>query len=91
MSFFYDVTARLVEWIDLLSHLGADKVFLYQLDVQQNVSKVLDYYYVKKGIVDLTPISLAGHQPNMKLYQHLYLDKKYTQRISNEVISLNDN
>ena len=47
MSFFYDVTARLVQWIELLSLLGADKVLLYQLDVQQNVSKVLDYYVQK--------------------------------------------
>ena len=65
-----DVSARLVEWIELLFLQGADKVFLYQLNIHPNVSKVLDYYE-KKEMVDLKPISFAGHQRNMKLFQHL--------------------
>ena len=84
-----DLSTRLVEWIELLSLLGADKVFLYQLEIHPNVSKVLDYY-VKKGKVDLTPISLPGHQPNVKILQHLYLKSKTNNKRQNELIPYND-
>ena len=32
---------RLVEWFELLTALGADQIFVYQLDVHSNVTKVL--------------------------------------------------
>ena len=32
---------RLVEWFELLAALGADKIFLYNLEVHPNVTKVL--------------------------------------------------
>jgi len=35
---------RLVEWIELLNLLGADKIFMYQLQVHPNITKVLDHY-----------------------------------------------
>jgi hypothetical protein len=47
-------------------------VFLYELEVHPNVTKVLKYYE-EKGLVDLTPITLPGYQPNMPFLQHLYL------------------
>ena len=31
---------RLVEWFELLAVLGADKIFLYNLEVHPNVTKV---------------------------------------------------
>lgn len=39
-----DLSVRLVEWIELLNLLGADKVFFYELQVHPNISKVLKYY-----------------------------------------------
>ena len=54
-----DLSVRLIEWIELLHVLGADKIFLYNLEIHPNVTKVLNYYQ-DKGYVDLTPISLPG-------------------------------
>lgn len=85
----YDLSVRLVEWIELLSLLGADKIFLYQLEIHPNISKVLEHY-VEKGMVDLTPISLPGHQPNLKRLQHLYLKAKTNNKRQNELIPYND-
>ena len=33
---------RMAEWIELLHALGADKIFLYDLGVHPNVTKVVD-------------------------------------------------
>ena len=45
-----DISVRIVEWLEVLSSLGADKVFLYELEVHPNVTKVL-HYYEKRGLV----------------------------------------
>jgi len=84
-----DLSVRLIEWIELLHLLGADKIFLYNLEVHPNVTKVLNYYE-KKGYVDLTPISLPGYQPNVKVLQHLYLKSKTNNKRQNELIPYND-
>eukprot|EP00095_Tigriopus_kingsejongensis_P007169 snap_masked-scaffold211_size255937-processed-gene-1.13 protein:Tk07169 transcript:snap_masked-scaffold211_size255937-processed-gene-1.13-mRNA-1 annotation:"PREDICTED: uncharacterized protein LOC103506484" len=84
-----DLSVRLIEWIELLNTLGADKIFLYNLEVHPNVTKVLEHY-VKEGKVDLTPISLPGYQPNMQILQHLYLKSKLNNKRQNELIPYND-
>lgn len=84
-----DVSVRLVEWIELLNLLGAGKIFLYELDVHENISKVLDYYQ-KRGMVELSPLTLPGDQPNLPEYQHLYLKSKLTAKRQNELIPYND-
>ena len=35
-----DLSVRLMEWIELLSELGADKVYFYKLKVHPNINKV---------------------------------------------------
>ena len=35
-----DLSVRMVEWLEVLKALGADKIFLYSLDIHPNVSKV---------------------------------------------------
>jgi len=84
-----DLSVRLIEWIELLHVLGADKIFLYNLEIHPNVTKVLNYY-VDKGYVDLTPISLPGYQPNIQVLQHLYLKSKTNNKRQNELIPYND-
>ena len=84
-----DMSVRMAEWIEMLNLLGADKIFLYNLEVHPNVTKVLDHY-VKAGKVDLTPLSLPGYQPNMQMLQHLYLKSKLNNKRQNEVIPYND-
>ena len=48
-------------------------------------------YYVKKEMVEITPISLPGHQPNIKVLQHMYLKSKINNtEAQNELIPYND-
>jgi len=84
-----DLSTRLTEWIEVLAALGADKIFLYNLEVHPNITKVLDYYS-KKGLVDVTPISLPGYQPNLPVLQHMYLKSKLNNKRQNELIPYND-
>lgn len=84
-----DLSTRLVEWIELLGLLGADKIFLYELEVHPNISKVLNYYQ-KTGKIVLTPITLPGEQPNIPGLRHMYLKSKITSKRQNEVIPYND-
>jgi hypothetical protein len=70
-----DLSARMIEWVELLTILGAEKIFLYEFHVHPNVTKVLQYY-VEEGKVDLTPLTLPSRLPSDKTLLHLYLDKK---------------
>ena len=84
-----DLSIRLVEWIELLGLLGVDKIFLYELEVHPNVSKVLRYYS-KTGKVDLTQLTLPGEQPNVPGLRHMYLKSKTVNKRQNEIIPYND-
>ena len=35
-----DISAQLVEWIETVTALGADRIFFYLMEVHHNVSKV---------------------------------------------------
>lgn len=90
LDFLYsDLSVRLVEWIELLNELGADKIFFYRLNVHPNISKVLDYYRALDR-VDVTDLTLPGGQPNVPGFQHLYLTKKINHKRQNELIPYND-
>ncbi|XP_071439396.1 uncharacterized protein [Hetaerina americana] len=84
-----DLSVRLVEWIELLGILGAEKVFLYELQVHPNISKVLRHYE-ERGKVEVTPLTLPGGQPNVPGFQHMYLVKKVNHKRQNELIPYND-
>lgn len=84
-----DLSVRLVEWIELLRLLGADKIFFYELQVHPNITKVLEYYEAR-GAVTVTPITLPGGQPNLPGLQHMYLKKKTTNKRQMELIPYND-
>ncbi|KAK4878373.1 hypothetical protein RN001_010879 [Aquatica leii] len=90
LDFYHDdLSARIVEWIELLNLLGADKIFFYKLQIHPNISKVLKYYE-EKNQIEVTPISLPGGQPNAPFLQHLYLTKNIDQKRQNELIPYND-
>ena len=88
LYYLNNISLQLIEWIELLSIMGVNKIFLYDLHMHCDMEKVLDYY-VKKGIVDLTKTYLPGNQPNKPILQNEYL-KDYDLRIHNEVVLLND-
>ena len=90
LDFLYDdLSVRLVEWIELIGLLGADKIFFYELQVHTNVSKVLRHYE-SLGKIHVTPLSLPGGQPNIPVFQHMYLTKKTNNKRQNELIPYND-
>jgi hypothetical protein len=84
-----DLSVRLVEWIELIGLLGADKIFFYELQVHPNVTKVLGHYQ-RLGRVHVTPLTLPGGQPNVPAFQHMYLTKKTNHKRQNELIPYND-
>lgn len=90
LDFLYDdLSVRLIEWIEMLNMLGADKIYFYNLQIHPNISKVLNYYE-KHGKVQLTSLTLPGGQPNVPGFQHLYLTKKTNHKRQNEIIPYND-
>ncbi|KAA0183257.1 hypothetical protein HAZT_HAZT008750 [Hyalella azteca] len=84
-----DFSVRLVEWLETLHHLGAEKIFLYQLEIHPNITKVLKHYE-ELGLVDVTPITLPAYQPNIKGLRHMYLLNRVTNQYQNELIPYND-
>lgn len=84
-----DLSLRLVEWIELVLLLGADKIFFYELQVHPNVRRVLDHY-ARRGLVDVTRVTLPGGQPNLPALQHMYLKKKTTHKRQMELVPYND-
>ncbi|XP_054279522.1 uncharacterized protein LOC128997811 [Macrosteles quadrilineatus] len=86
---YQDVSVRLIEWIELLKVLGADKIIFYQYQVHQNISKVLKFYQ-EEGNVDVVPITLPGYQPNIPGLQHEYLKDHSFRILRNEPIHFND-
>ncbi|XP_068224432.1 uncharacterized protein [Palaemon carinicauda] len=86
---FNDLSVRLTEWFELLFLLGANKVFIYDMAVHPNVSKVLNYYK-EKGKIGITKLTLPGQQPNIRGVSYMYLKAKIVHKRQNEVIPYND-
>lgn len=84
-----DISVRLVEWIELLHILGANKIYFYQLNVHPNIAKILQYYK-EKDMIHVTPLTLAGGQPNIPHIQHKYFTEHIQQKRLNELIAYND-
>ncbi|KAK7071052.1 hypothetical protein SK128_020932 [Halocaridina rubra] len=89
MDFTKDLSARLLEWIELLFLLGADKIFFYNFRVHKNMEKVLNYHE-RKGKVKVIPLSLPGDQPNDPDTRTFYLKRATWQKRRNEVVPYND-
>lgn len=86
---YSDLSVRLVEWFEMLDILGADKIFVYELHVHPNISKVFKHYE-RIGKVQVSPFSLAGGQPNLPSLQHLFLAKNQYQMLQYELFPYND-
>jgi hypothetical protein len=93
-----DYLVRLIEWTELISLLGADKIFFYQYGLHPNIKKAL-HLYVDKGIVELSDFSTPnGSNPdgvnrpheiipwNDCLYRNLYRYKYVVVMDTDEVI-----
>ncbi|CAL4168440.1 unnamed protein product, partial [Meganyctiphanes norvegica] len=80
----YDISIYLVEWLELISLLGIHKVYLYNLNLHPNMSKVLNYYR-NRGLVHVTPLTLAGNVPNIPKLQHDFLESKANQLLHEKI------
>ncbi|XP_030378867.1 uncharacterized protein LOC115627358 [Scaptodrosophila lebanonensis] len=93
MDFLYnDMSWRLIEWLELMRLLGADKVVLYNGPMHANMTRVLrDYMENGSGFVELRSLSLGRGEPNVPPHlHHFLLARDYLNRILNEMIPYND-
>lgn len=49
----YDVSVRLVEWLEMVRIFGAEKVYFYIYGVPDNIQRVLDHYSLEVIILYL--------------------------------------
>ncbi|XP_068228445.1 uncharacterized protein [Palaemon carinicauda] len=89
MDFAQDLSVRLVEWLELLFILGADKVFFYKYSLHKNMERVLEYYEKMKK-VEVVPLTLPGDQPNNVDLRRSYLKRAIWQKRRNELVPYND-
>ncbi|TDG39251.1 hypothetical protein AWZ03_014327 [Drosophila navojoa] len=93
MDFIYrDLSWRLIEWLELIRILGADKVVFYDCQIHPNITRVLnDYMQTSPGFVELRPISMARGEPHaMPHLQHYAMHADTLNRLLNEMIPYND-
>lgn len=84
-----DLSVRLVEWIELLSLLGADKIYFYDLQVHPNIREVLAHYE-SEGRVHVQKAKLPGGKPNVPGLQHMFLKDNLNLKRKFELIPYND-
>ncbi|XP_042856366.1 uncharacterized protein LOC122242976 [Penaeus japonicus] len=85
--YFEDFTERIIEWLELLSLMGAHKVFYYSLSMNAKMEKMMRYYE-DKGLLEVIPTTLPGSQPNIPGIFLKYVIMK--DRFQHEVIQFND-
>ncbi|XP_017086730.1 uncharacterized protein LOC108118503 [Drosophila eugracilis] len=93
MDFPYeDKSWRLIEWLELLRLLGANKVVLYDAQMHPNMTRVVkDYLVTSPGFVELRPMSLGRGEPHVPPHFHHYaMMSDGFNRILNEMIPYND-
>ncbi|XP_059483554.1 uncharacterized protein LOC132201414 [Neocloeon triangulifer] len=83
------ISVRLVEWIELLKILGAEKITFYQLQVHANISKVLEYYKSSWN-VEVVQTTLPGNYPNSPHLMDLFLTERLVVQVFQELIDYND-
>ena len=76
-----DESKTIIEWIEIILLLGADKIFCYVLEVHENVFNTLKYYETQ-GKVKIELISRPKGLP--------YKNESPTQKRHNEMITYND-
>lgn len=80
LDFMEDQTKQIVEWIEILSLLGADKFFIYVINIHPNMMRALQYYE-EIGKVHIEKIT-EPKGPNR--------NESILQWLQNEMTSLND-
>lgn len=84
-----DLALKLVEWVNLLKILGADKIFVYEFQVHPDVSKVLRYFS-DRGTMVVHPLTLPGASPNAPGLRNVFLRSSLHTKRLHEVLPYND-
>ncbi|XP_065350189.1 uncharacterized protein LOC135946074 [Cloeon dipterum] len=84
-----EIAVRLVEWIELLKILGANKIVFYALQINPDISKVLKHYKETWNI-EVIQTSLPGTLPNVPEFMYAYLSQRVEQQCFQELIDYND-
>lgn len=90
LDFHSDISFKLIEWIELLKLLDVKKIFFYELHVNEDVKRILQYYEEVEGTIEMTPVTLPGHYPNEPYLQHMFLHQYRGKKRLYELISYND-
>lgn len=93
MDFLYvDMSWRLIEWLETMRALGADKVVFYDGQMHANMTRVMKHYMESEpGFVELRPMSLGRGEPHSGNHFHHYaMEADGFNRILNEMIPYND-
>ncbi|CAG0912400.1 unnamed protein product [Notodromas monacha] len=66
---------NMIEYLELVRILGAEKVYIYILEPQPNpkIERIIKYYEVQ-GFLEVSRITIPGKRPNSPILRHLYLD-----------------
>ncbi|KAK4877833.1 hypothetical protein RN001_010339 [Aquatica leii] len=84
-----DLSLVLTEWFEMIRLLGADKIYMYTLQVHPNVSKVLKYYE-EAGLIEVRPLTLPAGEPNAPYLQHQFLYNRVSFKRQAELVPYND-
>lgn len=91
MDFADDISARLVEWVEMNRLLGAQLFTFYLYRVHPNTRRVLDYYANVAGVAQVVPLTLPGMQPNFPPSERTkFLRRNVWQKRRNELVPYND-
>ncbi|XP_059479782.1 uncharacterized protein LOC132199227 [Neocloeon triangulifer] len=83
------MAVRLVEWIELLRILGANRIIFYQLQVHPNISKVLEYYSKTRN-VDVVSMTMPGNYPNVPELMNQLMGENGMYQWIQDLIDYND-
>ncbi|CAG0912401.1 unnamed protein product [Notodromas monacha] len=82
---------KLIEYLELVRILGAEKVYMYVLEPQQSakIEKIFRYYEAQ-GLLEVSRITIPGQRPNLPILRHLYIKKHLHLEWMFENIPTND-
>ena len=89
VTHFTDKSVSLIEWLEMLRILGANKVYIYTFYIHPNISKVLDYYS-DLGFVEVTRMSAIGGKSQDGGLFYWYNQNDYYFDSRNEKVDYND-
>uniref|UniRef100_A0AC35TY97 Glycosyltransferase family 92 protein n=1 Tax=Rhabditophanes sp. KR3021 TaxID=114890 RepID=A0AC35TY97_9BILA len=88
LDFKEDISSRLIEWIEWQKHFGVKHITFYTYSIENNTSKVLDYY--ENNFVTSISLTLPGYQPSTNETRSKFISNNLLQKRRNELISYND-